>query len=192
MLDNFFNELKLKKLALTVNFSTSQTPGSPGDIIFTDTSTGSDGSVTQRRIYIQSAAGEYLVESGTTTEYEVWSGFPGTTTITLENILEQDTAARVVVQWLDVSNNVLYDKTQYIGFTAYNEDFDYELTQNVAANPLLIDDNNFWNNKLKLRTDIESGNNAIERASDIAAAQQCYDRATYLNDNSQYLFNANA
>ena len=192
MLDNFFNELKLKKLALTVNFSTSQTPGSPGDIIFTDTSTGSDGSVTQRRIYIQSAAGDYLVESGTSTQYEVWSGFPGTTTITLEDILEQDTAARVVVQWLDVSNNVLYDKTQYIGFTAYDEDFDYELTQNVAANPLLIDDNNFWNNKLKLRTDIESGNNAIERASDIAAAQQCYDRATYLRNNSQYIFNANA
>jgi hypothetical protein len=179
-------------LALTVNFSTSQTPGSPGDIIFTDTSTGSDGSVTQRRIYIQSAAGDYLVESGTSTQYEVWSGFPGTTTITLEDILEQDTAARVVVQWLDVSNNVLYDKTQYIGFTAYNEDFDYELTQNVAANPLLVDDNNFWQNKLKLRTDIESGNNAIERASDIAAAQQCYDRATYLRNNSQYLFNANA
>ena len=89
MLDNFFNELKLKKLALTVNFSTSQTPGSPGDIIFTDTSTGSDGSVTQRRIYIQSAAGDYLVESGTSTQYEVWSGFPGTTTITLEDILEE-------------------------------------------------------------------------------------------------------
>ena len=101
MLDNFFNELKLKKLALTVNFSTSQTPGSPGDIIFTDTSTGSDGSVTQRRIYIQSAAGEYLVEPNTSTQYEVWSGFPGTTTITLEDILEQDTAERVVVQWLD-------------------------------------------------------------------------------------------
>lgn len=179
-------------MALTVNFSTSQTPGSPGDIIFTDTSTGTDGSVTQRRIYIQAADGEYLVETGTSTQYEVWSGFPGTTTITLSDILEQDAAARVVVQWLDVSNNILYDKTQYIGFTAYNEDFDYELTQNVAANPLLIDDNNFWYNKLKLRTDIESGNNAIERASDIAAAQQCYDRATSLRVNSQYLFNANA
>lgn len=179
-------------MALTANFSTSQTPGSPGDIIFTDTSTGSDGSVTQRRIYIQSAAGTFLVISGTTTDYEVWGDFPSTTTITLSDVISKDYGCRVVVQWLNVGGTVLYDKTQYIGFTAYNEDFDYELTQNVSANPLLVDDNNFWSNKLKLRVDIDSGNNAIQRASDIAAAQQCYDRATFLRLNSQYYFNANA
>ena len=84
-------------MALTVNFSTSQTHGSPGDIIFTDTSTGTEGSVTQRRIYIQAADGEYLVETGTSTQYEVWSGFPGTTTITLSDIF-----------YLDVSNLYSY------------------------------------------------------------------------------------
>lgn len=179
-------------MALTVNFSAEQTPGAPGDILFTDLSTGSDGTVTQRRIYIQTPSGTYLVESGTATEYEVWSGFPATTTITLEDILSQDYACRVVVQWLTSGGTVVYDKTLYYGFPCYNEDFDYELTQNVAANPMLMNDDDFWNNKSLLRTYIDSGNNAVERNSDITSAQQCYNLATALRLSSQYSFNENS
>lgn len=179
-------------MSLTVNFTAAQTPGSPGDILFTDTSTGTDVAVTQRRIYIQTSAGDYLVESGTTTEYEVWADYPGTTSITLTDILDKDYGCRVTCQWLNVGGTVLYDKTLYYGFTCYNEDFDYETTQTVAGNPLLINDNDFWSNKGNLRTAIDSGDNAITRNSDIAAAQQCYDIATNLRLNSQYFFNINA
>ncbi len=178
-------------MALTPNFTVTITPGTPADLNFTDTSSGSDGSVTQRRIYIQAASGSYLVESGTTTEYEVWGDFPSTTTITLEDILDKDYGCRVVVQWLDVSNVVLYDKTLYYGFTGFNEDFDYELTQLIASNPLLMNDNNFWQHKNLLITLIDSGDNAISRASDIASAQQCYDLATQLREESVYYFNGN-
>ena len=179
-------------MALTVNFSAAQVPGEPGNIVLTDTSTGTDVSVTQRRVYIQTAAGDYLVEDGTTTEYEVWDDFPATTTLTLTDILTKDTAVRCVVQWLNISGTVLYDKTIYYGFTCYNEDFDYQLTQAIAGNPLLMSDNNYWGNKNLLRTYIDSGNTAIERSSDTAAAQQCYDLATNLRTNSQYFFNINS
>ena len=177
---------------IVANFSASQTPGVPGTILLIDTSTGTDVVVTQRRVYIQTAAGDYLVEEGTTTEYESWVDFPSTTELTLTDILTKDFACRVVVQWLDVSNTVLYDKTLYYGFTCYNEDFDYQLTQTVAGNPLLISDNNFWGNKSTLRGYIDSGNNAITRNSDISAAQQCYDLATNMRTNSQYFFNINS
>ena len=179
-------------MAIVANFSAAQTPGSPGDILLTDTSTGTDVAVTQRRVYIQTAAGDYLVEEGVTTEYSPWLDFPSTTELTLTDILTKDFACRVVVQWLDVSNTVLYDKTLYYGFTCYNEDFDYQLTQTVAGNPLLISDNNFWGNKSRLRGFIDSGNNAITRNSDITAAQICYDLATAMNTDSQYLFNINS
>jgi hypothetical protein len=179
-------------MALSVDFSAAQTPGSPGDILLTDTSTGTDVAVTQRRVYIQTAAGDYLVEEATTTEYTPWDDFPSTTTLSLTDILDKDYGVRMVVQWLDVSNTVLYDKTLYYGFTCYNEDFDYELTQTVAGNPLLISDNNFWGNKSTLRGFIDSGDNAITRNSDIAAAQQCYDLATNMRTNSQYFFNINS
>jgi len=179
-------------MALSVDFSAAQTPGIPGDILLTDTSTGTDVAVTQRRVYIQTAAGDYLVEEATTTEYTPWPDFPSTTTLTLTDILSKDFGCRVVVQWLNVANTVLYDKTFYYGFTCYNEDFDYELTQTVAGNPLLISDNNFWGNKSRLRGFIDSGNNAITRNSDITAAQICYDLATAMNTDSQYLFNINS
>lgn len=179
-------------MALTVNFTAEQTPGSPGDILFTDTSSGSDGTITQRRIYIQKASGSYIVRSGTTTQYEVWSGFPGTTTITLEDILDKDYGCRVVVQWLTAGGVVVYDKTKYYGFNCYNEDFDYEKTGDISANAELINDTDFWGNKLKLRNFISSGDKAIQRASDISNCQLCYDKATEIREKAQYLFNANS
>lgn len=179
-------------MPLTPNFTTTQTPGAPESINFEDLSSGSDGAVTQRRIFIQIPSGTFLVESGNTNVYSGWDDFPATTTITLEDILTKDQGARVTVQWLDVSNTVLYDKTKYFGFSCFNEDFDYQTTQNVAGNQLLMNDNNFWFNKSLLRTYIDSGDNAIARASDINACQQCYDLATELRLDSQYLFNANS
>lgn len=179
-------------MALIPDFSITQTPGSPGSILIVDSSTGVDALVTSRRVYIQKSNGDYLVESGSTNEYITFSNFPSETSLLVENLLDYDLAVRCVIQWLDVSESVLYDKTSYIGFTCYNEDFDYELTQSVAGNPLLMSDNNFWGNKSLLRGYIDSGNNAIERNSDIAAGQQCYDLATNLREDSQYLFNRNS
>ena len=101
-------------MAIVANFSAAQTPGVPGTILLTDTSTGTDVAVTQRRVYIQTAAGDYLVEEATTTEYTPWPDFPSTTTLTLTDILSKDFGCRVVVQWLNealcfVSSSVLAD-----------------------------------------------------------------------------------
>jgi hypothetical protein len=178
-------------MALTVSFTAQSVAGEPSQILFTDTSTGSDGTITSRRIYLSDDNGDFLVEDGTTTEYEVWA-LPLATTITLD-VLSKDYALKLVVQWLNGSNVVVYDYTiDAEGFTEYNEEADYGFTQLMAANPLLINDNNFWPNKNKLRTLIDSGNNAITRASDLYNAQRCYDAATDLVASSQYLFNGNA
>lgn len=181
-------------MALTVNFSCSQQVGAPEDIDFEDTSTGTDVAVVSRRIYIRNSVGEFLVEEGTTTEYETWNGFPGTTTITL-SVLSANvagTATTITVQWLNVSNVVLYDKTATFGFTLDGETFDYGLTQNMAQNNGLATDNKFFQNKSRFRNLLDSGNQAISLNSDIYNAQVCYDEATDMMDNAQYLFNTNA
>lgn len=179
-------------MALTVDFSTSQSPGSPGNILFTDLSIGTDGTITQRRIYISDYQGNFLVPSGISTQYNTWMNFPSSTTITLSNILDKDYGAKVVVQWLTAGGTVVYDKTKYIGFNCYNSDFDYQLTQNVASNQLLMNDNGFWYKKDLLQTLITSGDNAISRATDINAAQQVYDAATEMRLDAQYWFNQNS
>ncbi len=175
-------------MPLTQNFSATQILGEPSEIVLTDTSTGSDVLVTSRRVYIQTADGSYLVEDGTTTDYEVWS--IADTSIILD-VLPKDYAVLITVQWLNASDAVLYSKSGKSGFTMYNDTFDYGLTQMLAANPLLINDNAYQSNKFLLQTYISSGDEALSYAGDLYSAQQCYDKATNLRLNSQYYYNAN-
>jgi hypothetical protein len=176
-------------MPLTPNFTAVQLFGSPNNIILTDTSTGTDVAVTSRRVYIQMANGTYLVEEGTTTDYEVWDYSEDSITL---DVLTRDVAVTITVQWLDSTGTDLYTKLYEFGFTQYNESFDYGLTQMLTASPLFINDNNFFQNKSELRVCIDSGNQALSLAGDLFAAQQCYDRATRFRLESKYLFNINS
>jgi len=170
---------------LTPNFSMSQNSGTPNIITATDTSVGSDGAVTQRRIYLLQSNGEYLVPSGVTTDFVEWAY--NQTSISLD-VLTKDTGLTVLVEWLNVSNVVLYSKTLSFGFTAYNETFYYGLTQDLVANPSLYASQNWFDNKMRLRVYIDSGNQAISFASDIYSAQLCYDLATEMQTNQNFYF----
>lgn len=174
-------------MSLIPNFTASQATGSPSEIILTDTSSGSDVAVVSKRAYFSDCYGNFLVETGTSTEYEVWTTNPQTF-----DVLTKDYAVKITVQWLDINGDVLYDKSLNFGFSQYNEDFDYQLTTLMASNPLLIQDNSFYEEKSNLRTFIDAGDKAVTRVSDIYAAQLCYDQATNLRLNSQYYFNANS
>src|SRR4051812_32015248 len=96
-------------MALTPNFVASQAGGTPQNLTLTDSSTGSDGAITQRRIYLVQADGTYLTPSGSTTDYIAWAY--ANASITISDILSNDIALSILVQWLSVTNVVLYDKT---------------------------------------------------------------------------------
>lgn len=172
-------------MPLTPSFAVTQPVGEPSEVTITDDSTGVDAAITQRRVYLATAYGDFLVEDGTSTDYEPWA--LANSSITLD-LLDKDYALLITVEWLNVANVVLYSLSQNVGLTSYNEDFDYQLTQMVSGNTLLVNDANFYKSKSDLRTNIDSGNQAIERADDIFGAQQCYDRATQIRLNSQYYF----
>lgn len=167
-------------MALTPNFSTSQTPGQPSIVTLQDTSTGSDVNITQRRIYFKKDDGTFKVPSGTSTEYVAWAYALSTISV---DMLDKDYAFAIIVQWLDAGNVVLYDKTIPTGLTLYNETNDYGRTQKLSGNPLLINDDDFWERKEIMRTQIDSGNQAITFAGDLFAAQQCYNAATNIRLN---------
>lgn len=178
-------------MSLSVSFSYSQSPLTPGKITFADETTGTDVTITQRRIYIALTDRTYLVPAGTTTDYIVWGSYPSITTI-LVDCLSKDRSATVTIDWCTVSGTAVYSFVMYCGFTRYNENFDYLLTQMASANDTLLSDNNFMGDKYALRTDIESGNNAILNYYDVSGAQLLYDMATELRLNSQYYFNINS
>jgi len=172
-------------MSLVVNFSVAQNILSPSVLTLADTSTGTDVLVTSRRVYLQLANGTYLTPTGTTTDYIVWPYADATISL---DVLNQDYAISITVQWLDVSDAVLYTKTQVYCFTLYSEQFYYYLTQQQAAGNANIQDTNYFTNKMKLRVFIDSANNAVLFASDIYGAQESLDSAAYMIDNQNDFF----
>lgn len=172
-------------MALTPAFTISQSALNPALVLATDTSTGSDVLVTQRRIYVQTASGTYLVPSGTTTDYTQW--VYANSSISL-NILTEDVGVAITVQWLDVSNSVLYTLTQLYSLSQFNKNFFYYLIQQQALTPGIIQDANYFSNLSIYHMNIVGGDTAVETGADIAACQSCLSRATYMMNNQNDFF----
>ena len=172
-------------MPLSPNFTASQNSGTPNLIFLTDTSTGSDGTITKRRIYLLQSDGTYLVPAGTVTNYIEWALVDVTTSL---NVLIQDTALSITVQWLSASNVVVANKTTSFAFTAYNETFYYGLTESQVANANLTASTNWYQTKMILRVELDSAYQAISFASDIFSAQAALNRATFISTNQSYFF----
>jgi RecB family endonuclease NucS len=108
-------------VALSPAFTVAQTVGNPSVLVITDTSTGSDGTITQRRVYLQKADGTYLVPDGTTTDYIEWA--LADTEIEID-ALDKDYGLSILVEWLNVSDVVVEDLEDEYALSLYNETFD--------------------------------------------------------------------
>ena len=172
-------------MPLSVNFSVTQSLADTSQLTFTDTSTGSDGTITTRRITILTSTGDYLVVSGTTTTYEVWA-LPLATPITL-SVLTGATAPNITVQWL-AGSTVVYTLTIPYDFPLDLYLAGYNLTRSVISKPNTVQDTNYYNNKIKLLVAIDDSETAIEIGEDIYNAQSSLDRGQYLVDNENISF----
>jgi hypothetical protein len=172
-------------MPLTPNFTSSQFSGTPSIITLNDTSTGSDVTIASRRVYLLQANGTFLVPAGTTTDYVVWDLVD--TSIDLD-VLSQDSALSITVQWMSGLNTVVTSKTISFAFTAYNETFYYGLTESQVANSNLSASTNWYQSKLVLRVEIDSADQSITFASDIYSAQAALNRATYISTNQALFF----
>lgn len=175
-------------MAFVEDFSVSQSSGTPESLTALDTSTGSDINITQRRIYLLQADGTYLVPSGVDTDYIEWA--LATNPLTISNILTQDTALSVTVQWLDINNAVLYSKTTAYGFDAFGQTFFYGLSdgQVPITNPPVALSTNYYQNKVQFYCYLVSAAQAIIYASDIVKAQISYDADQAMINNQNFYF----
>lgn len=178
-------------MPITVSFTVNQTVGAPQAINIVDTSTGSDVTAVSRRVYITNQAGSYLTEGptiSTSIAYTEWPLADGNN-LTIDDILATDMAVNVTLSYVDINGVAVATDTSLEGFTMYNETFYYSLTQMQATQnqppPMIIQDVNYYYNKMVLRENIDDGNQAILYGNDITTAQNAYDRATYqvLNQN---------
>lgn len=171
-------------MPLTPNIEVAQTALVPNIVTVNDTSTGSDGSIASRRIYVQTSDGTYLVPSGTTTQYTVWPYADSSISL---DILTQDKAVEITVQWLASNNAVLYDFSDLYCLRQYNKNFFYYLIQQQALTPSILQSSNYIFNMATYWMAIIGANEAVQTGADLSASQNCLDRATnMLNQESIY------
>lgn len=173
-------------MSYIASFTATQYISVPNLIVFEDTSVGTDAAITSRRVYMQESDGTYLVESGTTTNYEVWSLAVGNTVSF--DVLDKDYALNITVEWLDVANNVLYSSTYAYGFSTYAKIYNTKLSKAQVSSPKLLDGDNWLSTKFALNTYIKAADDAIALGAGIAIAQLSLNKAKFIIDNPKLVF----
>ena len=172
-------------MPINPSFEISQSAIAPSVITATDTSTGSDVAISARRIYFQTTYGTYLVVSGTTTDYNTWSYADAEESF---DVLTEDYALSITVQWVNVGGTVLYTLTQVYCLSEFNKQFFYYLVQQQAITPSILQDTTYASNMAVYWTNIIGAIQAVEVGADIAASQNCLNRATNMMNNQTLYF----
>lgn len=172
-------------MSFSPSFSVIQTPANPSIVMLEDTSTGSDVLISARRIYIQDYTGNYLVPDGVTTDYTPW---PLSTDPISLNILTQDTAVNIRVDWVNSLGVELYTSSNNYCLSEFNKQFLYYLIQLQSLTYNVIQDTNYWGNVAIFWTNIIGAINSVEIGNDIYASQVCLNRATNMQTNQSYFF----
>lgn len=161
---------------MTPSFTVSQSAVTPSSFTVEDTSTDVDVTITKRRIYVSMSDGTYLTGDGTV-NYDDWALADASITL---SILTEDIGANILVEWLNVSDGIVESLDNNYPLSEYNKQFLYYLVQLQGLTPGIYDDTNYSGNLAIFWTNIIAGINAVTYGNDIAACQNCFDRATYM------------
>lgn len=172
-------------MPLSPAFSVTQELGSPSVLTITDDSTGSDGTITQRRVYLQKEDGTYLTPADVETDYIPWPIADDEIEI---DCLDRDYAVTALVQWLNVSNVVVQYTSEPVLLPIYTKATYINLIKAQSSRRTLVDHANFYQNLIKLICCIKDAESAILLAQDISSAQAALDRAKKLVDNPSYFY----
>lgn len=171
-------------MAISPAFTVSQSAITPAQFTVTDTSTGSDVLITSRRIYVQNAYGEYLT-GDSNVDYDVWAYAQSSITL---DVLTQDTAANIRVDWMSAGGTVLYTLNNNYPLSQFGKQFAYYIVNNLGLTPGVYQDATFSGNLALLWTYIVAGDNAVTYGNDIAGAQACYNLEIEMQNNESMFF----
>lgn len=174
-------------MALTPNFSTSESLSSNSLVTFTDTSTGVDLTITTRRIYVRLANGNWLTTGGvqsTTSAYMTWSYADASTTI---DLLTSSTTANVTVEWY-AGATLTYTKTILCEWDLYDYVFLFGLLSAQTSFPAINANQGYWPNSFAMITNLFQSEQAVELMDDLYSSQASLDRNQYFINNENLFF----
>jgi len=134
----------------------------PSAILITDTSTGSDGAITDRVISLYTANNILFG----TFDFPLSAG----SSITITP-LTKDISLNLVLNWNDNTGTPLYTASQIADFVGYAMLFLYGLSQFQISNPPIIADKNFYGNKMAVLVEVNNAQNAITTGNSVANSQ---------------------
>lgn len=170
----------------TPNFTSTESLASPNLVTFTDTSVGTDLTLTTRRIYIKLANGNWLTTAGesTTSAYETWNYSDASIQL---NLLSQSTTGRVTVEWY-AGATLTYTKIILMEWDLYDYLFGFELIQSQTATPGIIQDQNYYSNFFKFITNIWCSESAVTYGDDLYSSQSALNKNQELITNDDLYF----
>jgi len=174
-------------MAIIPNFTSSESLSQNNYVTFTDTSTGSDGTLTTRRIYVVLANGNWLTTGGvesTTEAYMTWSYASDATTI---DLLTESTSANVTVEWY-AGTTMVYEKTILMEWDLYDYVFLFGLLSAQTSYPAINDNQGYWPNSFAMITNLFQSEQAVELMDDLYSSQASLDRNQYFINNSNLFF----
>lgn len=170
----------------TPNFSVTESLGIPENLTFSDTSVGSDGTLTDRRIYMRLANGNWLTPNGesTTIQYTVW---PIVDTSFQMTVLTRSTTANITVEWSDGSSAV-YTKTILYCFPLFDYLFAYDLIGNQTSSPGIIQDTNYYSNFSQFIVNLFCAEIAVSTGDDLYSSQGALNRNYQMEQDENLYF----
>lgn len=165
-------------MALTPNFTANQLSSDPSSLLFTDTSTGTDGTIVNRRIYVKLANGNYLTSGGvsTTAAYDNWTYSDLTITLSL---LPRSESPTITIEFWN-STALVYTITKDFCFDFGDYIFGLGLTMMQVANNNIVQDYDWYANKMKLIVNTQDAETAILYNDDILLSQNSLDRNWFM------------
>jgi hypothetical protein len=176
-------------MPLSVSFSATQSIAYNNLITLLDTSTGSDGTVTSRRIFIRTASNQYLYPTqhqSSSPTYIEWPISDGGS-ITLD-VLTESTSPEITIQWLTGAGTVVYTKTDTFCFDLQDYVFALGILSNQTSSPGVLQDQSYYSNFLQLIVNLFNAENAVVYGGDIWSSQGALNRNQVFIQNSSYFY----
>lgn len=174
-------------MPIVPNFTAQESLSSNNLVTFTDTSTGTDLSLTNRKIYVRLANGNWLTAGGVqspTSAYMDWSYSDASTTI---DLLTNSTTANVTVEWY-AGSALTYTKTILIEWDLYDYVFLFGLLSAQTSFPAVNANQGYWPNSFYMVTNLFQSEQAVELMDDLYSSQAALDRNQWLINNQNDYF----
>ncbi len=158
-------------MSLVPSFTVSESLANPNEITFTDNSGGSDGTITNRKISVKLANGNWLDETGgqsTTRVYIDWAYSDVSITLSL---LSNSTSPNMTVGWYAGSTLAYPEVTESACFNLYDYLFGLQVLQGNTSAPDQIQDTNYYSSMMKFIVNLFNEENPITYGSDIYSSQ---------------------